>query len=595
MTEHDHPALGNRSGYVAIDTETYYDSECSVDRLGVHQYVRHPSFEVLLVSAATDQEVICERPHRFPWDCLRDKKIIAHNAAFDRAVLATIPEAPVTSAYDWVDTSGMCAYHQYPRSLNDAASVVLGMPVSKDIRDRMKGKTLEQLAPRERHDLMEYCKQDAFVAWKLFEVLKNTTPDDELYLMSLAISQGELGVQIDRSRLNHGRQVLDAASLDAARRIPWSGKSSPTSLKAMREYFESLGVETPNSTASKDLKCIQWLQKYPEHAPIIEDLQEYRSLSGLRKLLDKIKGRLRTDNTLPFSLKYFGSEITGRFAGSGGFNMLNLLKDSLQGVNVRQLIVPREGNKLVVVDLANIEVRTGAYLVGDDALLDMIRNGMDVYEAHARATMGYSDPRPLREVDSAKRHLAKTRVLGLSFGQGAEKLAQNMGVGLPEAVNIVQSFRRSSPLIVKRWKKLEQDFSRATVGSNRTYTNTLPSDRALRYFNVARSPGERGTSELKASMTQGERARRASFYGGKLYENECQALARDVFIHGLLSVSKAGIRVLFTVHDELVAEVPAAEAEDRLQEIVNLMTCAPKWASSLPLSAEGQICDFYQK
>ena len=212
--------------------------------------------------------------------------------------------------------------------------------------------------------------------------------------------------------------------------------------------------------------------------------------------------------------------------------------------------------------------------MGDDALLAMIRNGMDVYEAHARATMGYSDPRPLREVDSAKRHLAKTRVLGLSFGQGAKKLAQNMGVGLPEAVNIVQSFRRSSPLIVKRWKNLEQDFSRATVGSNRTYTNTLPSDRALRYFNVARSPGERGTSELKASMTQGERARRASFYGGKLYENECQALARDVFIHGLLSVSKAGFRVLFTVHDELVAEVPAAEAEDRLQEIVNLMTCA---------------------
>ena len=167
----------------------------------------------------------------------------------------------------------------------------------------------------------------------------------------------------------------------------------------MREYFESLDVEAPNSTASKDLKCIQWLQKYPEHAPIIEDLQEYRSLSGLLKLLDKIKGRLRTDSTLPFGLKYFGSEITGRFSGSGGVNMLNLLKDSPQGVNVRQLIVPREGNKLVVVDLANIEVRTGAYLVGDDELLDMIRNGMDVYEAHARATMGYSDPRPLREVD----------------------------------------------------------------------------------------------------------------------------------------------------------------------------------------------------
>ena len=595
MIECTPKALAGGSDYIAIDTETYYDSECSIKELGLHQYVRHPSFEVLLISAATDTEVICERPDRFPWDLLSGRKIIAHNAAFDRAVLRTIPEAPVTSVYDWMDTAGMCAYHQHPRSLKEAAAVVLGMSLTKDVRDHMKGKTLGHLSSRERLDVIEYCKRDALAALKLFQALKSTTPDDELYLMSLAIDQGDFGVQIDRKRLIQGLNTLDAACLNAARQIPWFGKSKPNSTKAIKEHFEGLDVVAPSSTAKNDPQCLEWIRNHPEHAGIIQDLQKYRTLSGLQKDLNKMKGRLRSDGVLPFELKYFGSEITGRFAGSGGVNMLNHRKDSAEGVNVRHLIIPREGYQLAVVDLANIEVRTGAYLIGDEPLLDMIRDGVDVYEAHARATMGYSDRRPLREADPEKRNLAKTRVLGLSFGQGPKKLSQNMDIGLGEAQNIVKSFRRTSPLIVNRWKKLEQGLFSATVGSNRTYSNKLPSNRVLRYFDVARAPGERGRPEIKASMTRGAGPRRVPFHGGKLYENECQAMARDIFMHGLLAVSRADIRVLFTVHDELVAEVPTTNAEEYLREIVRLMTLAPEWAISLPLSAEGQICNYYQK
>ncbi|MDC0264991.1 DNA polymerase, partial [Verrucomicrobia bacterium] len=128
----------------------------------------------------------------------------------------------------------------------------------------------------------------------------------------------------------------------------------------------------------------------------------------------------------------------------------------------------------------------------------------------------------------------------------------------------------------------------------RDYVNTLPSGRELRYHNVKREQ-IKAKPQCTASPTKGGDGRREAYYGGRLYENECQALARDIFCHGLLAVQRAGIRVLFTVHDELVAEAPSEDAEATLQQIIKLMTTPPLWAEDLPLGAEGQLCLEYTK
>jgi DNA polymerase len=88
---------------------------------------------------------------------------------------------------------------------------------------------------------------------------------------------------------------------------------------------------------------------------------------------------------------------------------------------------------------------------------------------------------------------------------------------------------------------------------------------------------------------------RYSFYGGKLVENYTQATARDVFAGGLLRVEEGGFQILFHVHDELIVEVPIADAEEARVEIEQLMSVCPDWLDGCPLGAEAVIADHYLK
>ncbi|MDC0325563.1 DNA polymerase [bacterium] len=579
---------------VAVDTETYYDNECSVSKLGSHAYTKHPHFQTLLISAATsDGSVICEPPETFPWEILQGRKIVAHNAGFDRAVLRATPECPKIPEDAWIDTSGMCAYNQLPRTLKGACAALFDCKVSKDVRDRMKGRTLEDLSQNERADFVQYAKEDAKYALRIYKELLPKTPQDEMDLMTLAMNQGEYGVKIDRQALELGIDSLVKARGGLIEQLPWFPNMSPGSIKGLKKACEDRGIPAPPSTKKDDPKLKAWMENYPSGVDLIEKLQHHRKVDRTLKFLRKMEERLTTEDILPFEIKYHGSEITGRFSGTGKLNMLNLPKAPVEGVDIRELIIPRAGHKLAVIDLSNIEVRTGAMLVGDAAMLKSIQEGVDVYEAHARASMSWEGG-DLKEEAPDIRDLAKVRVLALGFQQGSKRLAEGMGLELKRAEQIVREFRRTNPKITARWRNLQVGLKHNHTPGTRDYVNTLPSGRELRYRNV-KPERIKGIPQITASTTKGEDGRREAYYGGKLYENECQALARDVFCHGLLAVERAGIRVLFTVHDELVAEVPSEDAEVTLQKIIKLMTTPPLWAEDLPLGAEGHLCLKYTK
>lgn len=81
--------------------------------------------------------------------------------------------------------------------------------------------------------------------------------------------------------------------------------------------------------------------------------------------------------------------------------------------------------------------------------------------------------------------------------------------------------------------------------------------------------------------------------GYYLIAHNCvQATARDVLVEALVRLNDAGIKVLTTVHDEVVCEVD----EDFDPKIVaDLMTINPSWAKSLPLAASYESSKFYLK
>ena len=82
-------------------------------------------------------------------------------------------------------------------------------------------------------------------------------------------------------------------------------------------------------------------------------------------------------------------------------------------------------------------------------------------------------------------------------------------------------------------------------------------------------------------------------YGGKLVENITQAVARDLLAHAWVNCEKAGLPIVISVHDELVAEVP--EDADGLAQLEEIMIQLPDWAEGLPLAAEGFESVRYKK
>ena len=84
-------------------------------------------------------------------------------------------------------------------------------------------------------------------------------------------------------------------------------------------------------------------------------------------------------------------------------------------------------------------------------------------------------------------------------------------------------------------------------------------------------------------------------YGGKLAENIVQAIARDCLAFSMLRLSEEGHELVMHVHDEAIDETPKAEAAERLDNMLRIMSEEIPWAPGLPLKAEGFISDYYKK
>jgi DNA polymerase len=341
-----------------------------------------------------------------------------------------------------------------------------------------------------------------------------------------------------------------------------------------------------------------------------------------------------TGGVLPPCLVYFGSH-TGRFSGSGGFNIQNLAKSGLGG-RTRHLLVPQPGHVFVIADLAQIEARITAWIAGETLLLDAFKNGSDVYSEFASRTFGQlvrkaqdSDLPELRDRLTALREVGKQAVLGLGYQMGALEFVKQLrakplvaplfdtGQLSPSICHqIVRSFRDEYSRISRLWPWLDEAMRHA-IGGVRTRTDRLdidrdgsvtkvwlPSGRALRYENLRLGTSRQSIRYLRDDGMEDEfvpnvpsmiYGREAHIYGGKLCENVVQATARDLLVEAILRLEASGLRVLFHVHDEVVVEVAESDA-DLAEHTVNAeLSHQPSWAPGLPVKCEVQIATHYTK
>jgi DNA polymerase len=179
------------------------------------------------------------------------------------------------------------------------------------------------------------------------------------------------------------------------------------------------------------------------------------------------------------------------------------------------------------------------------------------------------------------------------------------GVEPGELRGLVAAWRRTSPMTLALWRRLEDAFVLAAksgaasdVGRGLTCRRDggsvllgLPSGRDLCYRGVGLGPGRFGRSEIWYDRADGGRGK---VYGGLLCENATQAVARDCLLEAMLKLDGAGLDIILHVHDEIVAECGGRESEAVLAAMLEAMSSPPAWAEGLPLAAEGYAARHYR-
>jgi hypothetical protein len=127
----------------AVDFETFYSRDYSVREMGVHRYVLDPRFDAYLVAIWGPQLQWVGHPAEAPWGDIDGQVWVSHNRQFDEAVFVRLQQLGVIHAdsgpREWYDTAALAAYLQAPRNLAGAAKELLGLELSKEVRDRMEG------------------------------------------------------------------------------------------------------------------------------------------------------------------------------------------------------------------------------------------------------------------------------------------------------------------------------------------------------------------------------------------------------------------------------------------------------------------------
>jgi len=629
-----------------IDVETFNEAPITV---GTARYCE--SVELMVISWAVDDgpiEVLdltagADYPPSFADAWWRADCVVAHNAFFDRSVLATKGIARPLS--QWHCTQAQALAHSLPGSLDKLSAIYNLGDAAKD----KEGKQLIQLfckprpktskirrATRETHPtewqkFLDYAGQDIVALRALHKKLPTwncTAAEREAWLLNQEIN--DRGFLIDQDLATAAIATCERAkaALQARTEDITGTDLSVQQRAALQALLREYGVSLPDMTAST---LERRLEDPDLPAPV-------RELIGIRLEMcqtsnakwPKLLASVSSDGRLRGTSQFCGASRTGRDSGRI-FQPLNLprppkyLEGDEQFVDaiklgvadlvydnpmevtsaaLRGALVAPPGKKLVVADLNAIEGRVAAWVAGEQWKLDAYARGDDLYVLAYAASFH----KPAADVTKAERQIGKVEELALGFGGAAGAfgtMAAMYGVELPddEVRAVVKAWRAANPKIVQFWWDLERAVKNITSTVNGTVDLgplriqkqgawlriILPSGRSLSYAQPRIEDDQFTYMGLNQYTRKWERI---SSYGGKLFENVVQAIARDVLVAAMKRCAANGFDIVLTVYDEIIAEAVMGRTVD---EMISLMTTVPHWAPGLPLAAGGFETQRYYK
>jgi DNA polymerase I len=398
----------------------------------------------------------------------------------------------------------------------------------------------------------------ASAIWRLWEPLLNRLEEDtltktwqetDLPLCKLLAELEQLGVLVDTAALKGlGATVATELRGLEAKAHQIAGKdfnvNSPKQLEKL--LFDDFGlkpIKRTKTSRSTDAETLEALSEDHELPAVILEIRQLAKLQGtyietLPQLIHPKTKRLHTQWRQDVA-------ATGRLSSSDP-NLQNIPIRTELGRQIRAAFIAPPGCKLVSADYSQIELRVLAHLSGDPTLIDAFESGQDI---HQRTAMEIFEV-DASEVDSDLRRKAKAVNFGVIYGQGDSALAKSLGISRMEASQFIAAYFR-------RYEGVRK-FTAETLASART------------------SGGVRtlfGRRRLIADLNHANRARRLA--AERIAMNTpIQGTAADLLKMAMLQFVTPitpGARMILTVHDELVFEVPDAEVDAAKTKIRDAM------------------------
>lgn len=472
--------------YLFLDFETF--SEADLKKVGSYAYAEHPSTEVLICTYAFDDEPVrvwdCTDGSDMPGDLHRALrrlvkpnsriKMVWHNGGlFDRLIMKHCWDfdIPVSNT---IDTMIWAFRHALPGSL-DALCEVLGVSAdnAKDKRGKALIKRFSKPTPKnykirrytaETHPdewalFIKYAVSDITAMREVFHKLPrwgNSEFEDRVLELDQLIN--DRGFKVDVALAEAAIEAVEkhkAQLQEEAQRKYGGSLTGKDFLPILRELAPAHHIHNAQKSTLNDLLADDDL---PDDARMIIEMRLGAASTASTKYNPLLLGR-SSDDRRRGCIQYGGAKRTLRWAGKG-FQPQNLARGyyhddeldkgisallkgrahrrfdvaKLTASTVRSCIIPEAGHKFVVADYSNVEGRGLAWLAGEDDLIEVFVNGVDVYKKLASTVFNVA----YEAVTKDQRQIAKAMVLGLGYAGGVGAFvtfAKNLGLDLNDMTN----------------------------------------------------------------------------------------------------------------------------------------------------------------
>jgi DNA polymerase-1 len=534
---------------------------------------------------------ISNKEHSYLFDCfvLKDLSFlkdifenqkpvkIFHNAKFDIKFLKVHFGFNFENIFDTMLASQIISSgdHSGGHSLADVTKRYLNITLDKSsqLSDWSKELTEKQL---------EYASKDVLTLHPLREKLRNILIEQKLVKVAklefdccIAVADMELnGCYLDReqwmkivyelekkhSKLSNEIQSELSQSSKQISLFDGFNSININSTQQLAEALHNMGIKVDDTSEAT-------LLHHKNSHPIIEKILEYRGLqksissygANVLEYINKKTGRIHAD----FSQL---RTDTGRFSCSNPN-----LQQIPATAEYRACFRAEKGNKLITADYSQVELRILAELSQDREFIKAFESGEDLHKATASSMFNV----PLSEVNKDMRSQAKSINFGLAYGRGASSLAEQIGTSTEKAKELINKYFSVYDGI-KRWLD-----DAAKYALKHSYSRTL-SNRIRRYtFN----PHNRG--EIASIERQGK-------------NSPIQGTSADITKQALVlinsSLKNTNIRLINTVHDEIILEAPEEKAEYAAQLLESKMIEAARvFLKKVPIVVDVSIADFWTK